>query len=276
MILPLIIQTLILPVALSVASVCIFQKLSVTFIASRPNTPFSIHGLPAFLMTSWLLNSCWIIGMPAFIPIQASDWFWWVVLVSTLICMSTKKQRGQQVLAMTFVLAVIAKTWTVISYSASFSSHVFIWLEILVFIVLGVFLLKQSASSTLNKVDNSIYALIVTFIGLTAVLSGSLTIALLCFSLASIVFTATLSQPKVLYFSVNQLIVMLTLLLLLQVRQYAEADLFNFIVLFVSLILLFQSQFTVRLRYMLIAFSLMLVASNLVFSYWSTVKQPYY
>lgn len=276
MILQVIIQTLILPVALSVVSVCIFKKLSIIVTVSQPKTPFSIHGLPALLMISWLLNSCWVLGMPALIPIQASDWFLWVVLASTLLCLSTKEQSGQRVLAIIFVLAVIAKTWTVISYNAGFSSHTFIWLEILVFIVLGIFLLQQSASNILNKVENSIYALIVAFIGGAAALSGSLTIALLGFSLASTVFTATLYQSKALHFSVNKFIVMLTLLLLLHVRQYAEADLFSVTALFVSLILLFQRQFTARLRYMLIVLSLMLVASNLIFSYWSTVTQPYY
>jgi len=269
-------QILALPVILSVASMYIFKRLSLTSKFVQSSTSKSNHGLSSILTVNWLLVSFWILGLPHLIPAQASDWFLFVIFISVFSMYGEDKYNKQLALAVIFTFAVIVKTWTVITYHAEFSSHITIWLELIGFIVTGIFILLQSPNAVSNKMDNFVFAILIGVTGLTALISGSITISLLCFSLASIILTAAVCANKQNKFSVDKLMLMLAFLLLLHVRQYAEASLFSFALLFSSFSLLFQQQILSKIRYLLIVICMIILAINLVVSIFFTAAQPYY
>lgn len=254
MLLILLMQTLALPAILSVASVHLSKRLQLK----------SKSGLASLLLISWLLSSFWILGLPAFMPVQASDWFWIIALVSIILQHKPVDFNKGIGLTAIFAAAVIVKTWSVLTYHATFSSHILIWLEVFIFIAAGVFILLQTNDGRVNKTDNFIYAALLGVMGLTAAISGSITIALLCFSLASIIAASILFVGKQTTAVLHPLLLMLTLLLLLHVRQYTEASLLSLLTLLCSFALLYPLPLARKTRYSLIGVCLSFLATGLV------------
>lgn len=271
MLVPLIIQTLILPAVLAVVSVYLTKK----FLANANDK------LASVLMLSWLVNSFYILGLPAFLPRQASDWFWIVVLIVVGLMHTRFITNKRLALCVVFIAAVLAKTWAVLTVNATFDSHGFTWLTILVFMLTGALMLKQvndgnTSQLDTTQLDNIYYLVFVALLGFITSVSGSITIALLCLSWSAMLLMTILLRVKTNIVILTPSLLLLSLLLLLHAWQYADIGLASLVVFLAAFALLFGQLLHTKLRYLLLGGALIFLLINLALNvYWLT-EQAYY
>ncbi|MEW6990837.1 hypothetical protein AADZ91_09120 [Colwelliaceae bacterium 6441] len=211
----LLIQTLIAPALLAAISVYLMKS---PFASTKPL-------LAGLLLMHWVLLSAWIIGLPNVMPIQASDWFWLTLLFTGVVSIISHPFAKKVAMAVLFIIIALLMHWTLLHYQASFNTHSGLWLEFIVVCSVALTIIYQADHKDNNIYQNSFFAFTVATMGFAALISGSITLALLCFCLASLLFFAAIFKPQ--QQVVNSSTLLISLLLLLQVRHYAEVPLLS-------------------------------------------------
>lgn len=137
-----------------------------------------LWGLPL----TWLPSYLWIVGWPPFIPAQATDWLWPLLVASIIINFILQSRLILLIAAQTTLLALvlIAIAWPVMQYQFD----MLLVLEIILFvatafIIVSIAIKKQPAAPALSLAISS------GGMGLVIALGGSLLIGQLAGAMAS-------------------------------------------------------------------------------------------
>ncbi len=246
MVLSLLWVTLLAPVLITVGLLYTAERLS------RHSIPLSILAIIA-----WLPLYAWMLKLPNLPPKQALDWVWIYLMFAGagVMCKVVTFHRVNKVAAfqsVTFFITAGVMIWPAISYNASLASHWSIWLESIVFGLMGVVVLlilikplaKADQSGTAISIHSHIYLWLITgALGVIVIMTGSLLIGSLSIALSSIFVASGLYArffyqarlpitPEGLPVSYG-----LVLLMLLISRVYVDVDIMTFSLLAISVVL---------------------------------------
>ncbi len=236
-----------------------FVAAGLSYILQRSfNQPVS---LSLIAIIAWLPLYVWITQLPSFPPKQALDWLWIYVFFASLsailrtvlsairIPLFSKLNILAAYQITIFLIACLVIVWPAISYSASLSSHWFIWLENLFFGLIGAYGIGKLANEKVSKNQRAgagmlenIYLWVVTgALGLIVIMTGSLLIGTLSIALSStylavVLYAKFLGSVKA-QIATNGLPMSygLILLVLLLSRIYVEVDFINALLLLISI-----------------------------------------
>ncbi len=230
MVLNILLQSVLLPLLVSLLSVYLIRK--------------KIELWP-YLIVLWLPFPIWIGGLPNFPPKLFIDWVYVFILVGLIgggLPWLISVQKALSALVFIFFVTII--NWNPITYDASFNSHWLVWLELLVISSVGIFAIFNRFSWSERGIS---FYLILSFVngfaGVATVISGSLLIGFMMMSFGSFLFCIgvyeQLKNTDQIYrreqFATSLVV---TLLLLVSARVYAEVALTSVAAFLIPLVLL--------------------------------------
>ena len=253
-------STVVIPLALSF----IVQKLGVS------NKIFIAPGI----FIAWLVSYLWIAGIPSVPPKEAIQWTVWLAAAFVLINFVINKSE----VALVFIqfllslLGIVFVAWPVLSHSAD----ALFYAELIFFVVISG-LVAYRLSNTKPVTPALSLAISNGGVAIVAGLGGSLLMGQLAAVLASAIGAFALYEiyKKLTETQLNKsailLLVLLSLLLLLTARIYAELSLISVVFLALSLLL----GMVIKSRYASV-FSLIGVISSIAYLLLTSDQSSYY
>lgn len=250
-------QTFFLPLILILAGMQMATFISDNAAPNLHTNATKNHLMPLFILLVWLISTFWIIGLPHIPPLQASDNMWWLMVAGTLILVFTQGRKQCISLVTLTVCSVILTIWPVLTHSQGWASQLVLCFELLVFLSLSLIILFGSSYTSSNHVAQKhpatryilSYVILTAICGAVAVISGSVTLALLCFSLASCIGIAGVIAKYHTFTVFNQITSVVWLSLVLQIWQFVEVNALTTVSLLISKIMLFEQGINVK-RYL--------------------------
>ena len=185
----------------------------------------------------WVAIFFIIAGVSAFIPSQSVEWLWLFVVAFFVLDLFSFKYKSLVATGL-FLLFLLVFFWPVLSYKPEIKTHWLLFTELLfVFIAASVVNFGKPQSTKLALLASAGFPML---LGIYALLSGSLLLALLCLSLGFFVtpffLYKILSARSSIYYSSFFLV---NLIMLSLIRVYADGSLYTAAALYFALIIIY-------------------------------------